>query len=96
MVLYLLWQFRLPQFASKCLSEETLKPVGPFCLVSVPGEVKDPSQGVNYVVTWLLVVFLRQGVEWLVLGSGVKIGGVESKFVSQYDYECWEDEADGR
>ena len=25
-----------------CLSEETLKSGGPFCLVSMPGEVKDP------------------------------------------------------
>ena len=31
----------------QCLSEETLKTVGPFYLVSVPGEVKDPTQGVN-------------------------------------------------
>ena len=32
-----------------CLSEETLKASGPFYLVSMPGEVKDPtlSQGVN-------------------------------------------------
>ncbi len=28
---------------SLCLSEETLKPVGPFYLVSMPGEVKDPT-----------------------------------------------------
>ena len=27
-----------------CLLEET---VGPYCLVSMPGEVKDPTQGVN-------------------------------------------------
>ena len=40
-----LWQFPLPHFVS--LSEETLKPVGPFYLVSMPGEVKDPTQGVN-------------------------------------------------
>ena len=32
---------------SLCLSEETLKAVGPFYLVSIPGEVKDPTQGVN-------------------------------------------------
>ena len=32
---------------SLCLSDETLKAVGPFYLVSVPGEVKDPTQGVN-------------------------------------------------
>ena len=31
----------------QCLSEETLKAVGPFYLVSVSGEVKDPTQGVN-------------------------------------------------
>ena len=30
---------------SLCLSEETLKAVGPFYLVSMPGEVKDPPQG---------------------------------------------------
>ena len=30
-----------------CLSDETLKAVGPFYLVSMPGEVKDPTQGVN-------------------------------------------------
>ena len=35
-----LWQFRLPRFP---LSEETLKAVGPFYLVSMPGEVKDPT-----------------------------------------------------
>ena len=32
---------------SRCLSEEILKAVGPFYLVSMPGEVKDPTQGVN-------------------------------------------------
>ena len=31
-----------------CLSEETLKAGGPFCLVSMPGEVKDPTQGVHF------------------------------------------------
>ena len=31
----------------QCLLEETLKPVGPFYLVSMPGEVKYPTQGVN-------------------------------------------------
>ena len=30
-----------------CLSDETLKAVGPFYLVSMPGEVKYPTQGVN-------------------------------------------------
>ena len=28
---------------SKCLSDETVKAVGPFHLVSMPGEVKDPT-----------------------------------------------------
>ena len=28
---------------SLCLSDETLKDVGPFYLVSMPGEVKDPA-----------------------------------------------------
>ena len=32
---------------SLCLSDETLKAVGPFYLVSFPGEVKDHTQGVN-------------------------------------------------
>ena len=32
---------------SLCLSEETLKAVGRFYRVSMPGEVKDPTQGVN-------------------------------------------------
>ena len=30
-----------------CLSEETLKAGGPFYLMSMPGEVKDPTQEVN-------------------------------------------------
>ena len=32
---------------SLCLSDETLKAVGPFYLVSTPGEVKHPPPGVN-------------------------------------------------
>ena len=32
---------------SLCLSDETVKAVGPFYLVSMPGEVKDPTQGCN-------------------------------------------------
>ena len=39
-------QFRSPHICL-CLSQETLKAGGPFYLVSVPGEVKDPTQGVN-------------------------------------------------
>ena len=40
-------QFCNPTFA--CLSEETipLKAGAPFYLVSMPGKVKDPTQGVN-------------------------------------------------
>ena len=37
----------LPHFLCQCLSEETLKAVGPFYLVSMPGEVKYPTQRVN-------------------------------------------------
>ena len=40
-------QTHLPPHICLCLSEETLKADGPFCLVSMPGEVKDPTQGVN-------------------------------------------------
>ena len=40
-----LGNFVYPTFA--CLSEETLKAGGPFYLVSMPAEVKDPTQGVN-------------------------------------------------
>ena len=32
---------------SLCLSDETVKSVGLFYLVSMPWEVKDPTQGVN-------------------------------------------------
>ena len=39
-------QFRSPHICL-CLSEETLKAGDPFYLVSMPGEVKDPTQGVN-------------------------------------------------
>ena len=43
--------FKLRQFRSLhiclCFLEETLKAGGPFYLVSMPGEVKDPTQGVN-------------------------------------------------
>ena len=39
-------QFRSPHICL-FLSEETLKAGGPFYLVSMPGEVKDPTQGVN-------------------------------------------------
>ena len=39
-------QFRSPHICL-CLSEETLKAGGPFSLVSMPGEEKDPTQGVN-------------------------------------------------
>ena len=42
---------KLRQFCSPhiclCLSEETPKAGGPFYLVSLPGEVEVPTQGVN-------------------------------------------------
>ena len=41
-----LGQFRLLH-TCLCLSEESLKAGGPFYLVSIPGEGKDPTQGVN-------------------------------------------------
>ena len=34
---------------SLCLSDETVKAVGPFYLVSMPGEVKDPTQGLSWI-----------------------------------------------
>ena len=37
----------LSTLVSLCLPDETLTAVGPFYLVSMPGEVKDPTQGVN-------------------------------------------------
>ena len=40
-----LGNFIHPTFA--CLCEETLKAGGPFYMVSMPAEVKDPTQGVN-------------------------------------------------
>ena len=50
----------------QCLSDETLKSVGPFYLVSMPGEVKDPTsphwnRAHNWAKTlganWLLDIF---------------------------------------
>ena len=42
---------KLRQYGSShiclCLSVETLTSGGPFYLVAMPGEVKDPTQGVN-------------------------------------------------
>ena len=38
--------FTPPQIC-QCLSEETLKAVGHFYMVSMPGEVKYPTHGVN-------------------------------------------------
>ena len=32
-----------PPLPAQCLSDETPKAVGPFYLVSMPGEVKDPT-----------------------------------------------------
>ena len=34
------------------LSEETVKAVGPFYLVLMPGEVKDPTQGNGKYLLW--------------------------------------------
>ena len=41
---------KLGQFRSPCIAyvfRKTLKPSGPFYLISMTGEVKDPTQGVN-------------------------------------------------
>ena len=35
------------EIVNLCLSDETVKAVGPFYLVSMPGEVKYPTQEVN-------------------------------------------------
>ena len=39
--------FYIRDCESLCISDETLKTVGPFYLVSMPGEVKYPTQGVH-------------------------------------------------
>ena len=41
-----LTQFRSPHICP-CLSEETLKAGGPFYLVPIPGEIKDPTHVVD-------------------------------------------------
>ena len=41
-------QFHLPHMR-RCLSEETLKAGCSFYVVSMPGEVKDPTQGGGYM-----------------------------------------------
>ena len=46
-----LWEFHIPCFAN-CLSESK-KAVGPFYLVSMPGEVKDPTS-----LHWKCVTFV--------------------------------------
>ena len=53
-------QFRSPHICL-CLSEETLKASGPFCLVSMLGEVKYPTQGVNNCVTCSGLTNSREG-----------------------------------
>ena len=44
-----LFETKMISFSAHCLCllEETLEAVGQFYLVSVPGEIKDPTQGVN-------------------------------------------------
>ena len=41
-------------YDTECLSEETLKAIGPFYLVSMSGEVKDPTQGSRLTEWWSL------------------------------------------
>ena len=48
-----LWQFRLPRFViCPCLSDETLKAVGPFYLVSI-SVVTIPNVAMRYVSRYL-------------------------------------------
>ena len=41
--LCVLYPVDVTHMVGQCLSEETLKTVGPYYLVSMPGEVKDPT-----------------------------------------------------
>ena len=45
-------QFRSPNICL-CLSEETLKAGGPFYMVSMPWEIKDPTQEVSVTCSGL-------------------------------------------
>ena len=56
-----LGNFIHPTFACVFWEKETLKAGGPFYLVSVPGEVKDPTQGVNKCVTCSGLTNSREG-----------------------------------
>ena len=40
------------EIVNLCLSYETVKAVGPFYLVSMPGEVKDPTRGYMCNLSW--------------------------------------------
>ena len=42
-----LCHFWLPHCSEQCLSEETLKAVGPLCMVPMPWELNFPTLGVN-------------------------------------------------
>ena len=42
-ILSLGYVFSVVTLTCQCLSDETLKAVGPFYLVSMPGELKDPT-----------------------------------------------------
>ena len=57
-------QFRSPHICL-CFSEETLKAGGPVYLVSMPGEVKDPTLGVNMSPV-VDSVILKRKIVWAV------------------------------
>ena len=60
---------------SQCLSDETLKAVGPFYLVSMSGDVKDPTQGSNVQPDVDSIVYLVNNVYTTLIKNNVKIKG---------------------
>ena len=75
--------FRSPHICL-CLSEDTLKAGGPFNLLSIPGEVKDPIQGGKCVTysgltnsRWTLNALLRARSSIWEKGERERKGNVE-------------------
>ena len=56
----------------QCLLEETLKAVGPFYLVSMPGEVKHPTQAVNVQPVEDSIFYLVNNVKTTLIKNNVK------------------------
>ena len=61
-----------------CLSEETVKAVGPFYLVSMPGEVKDPMQG-NETTLVCFKINVLSSVLLVLLDSNIIIYSLDTK-----------------